>query len=162
MGWADKTFRRSADPVDSAEATDLNKRAMQCLAQGRHAQAEPLLRRALAIQEKDFGSNHPVTALNLGPLANLCAAQGHYAQAESFYKRALATQEGAFGPDHPKVAMILENMARLYRKIGRAEDAQRLERRAVTIRATDTLHSSKKTTLSLCGDKERGSHGMGR
>ena len=143
MGWTNKTLRRPAGPDNSNEAAILNTRAMQCLAQGRHAQAEPLLKRALAIQEKDFGSNHPVTALNLSPLANLYASQGHYAQAESFYKRALATQESALGPNHPKVATILENMARLYRKTGREEAAERLERRAVTIRATSTLLSSK-------------------
>jgi len=149
MGWANKTFRRSAEPVDFTEAADLNKRAMQFLARGRYAQAEPLLKRALAIQEKDFGSNHPATVSNLGSLANLYALQGQYAQAESFYRRALVTQEKTLGPDHPKIAMLLENIARIYRKTGREQEAEGLARRAVTILAGAALHSSREKRLGI-------------
>jgi len=47
-----------------------------------NADAEPLFKRALSIDEKARGPNHPVVAIDLGNLAALYHKQGHYAEAE--------------------------------------------------------------------------------
>ena len=76
--------------------------------QGRYAEAEPLYKRALAIQEKALGPDHPDVATALNNLAVLYRHQGRYAEAEPLYKRALAIEEKALGPDHPDVASDAE------------------------------------------------------
>jgi tetratricopeptide (TPR) repeat protein len=46
-----------------------------------YAQAKPLFERALAIDEKVYGKDHPDVATNLNNLAGLLRDQGDYAQA---------------------------------------------------------------------------------
>ncbi len=67
-------------------------------AQGKHAEAEPFYKRALAIREKALGPDHPGVATDLNNLAGLFEAQGKYAEAEPLYKRALAIDQKALGP----------------------------------------------------------------
>jgi tetratricopeptide (TPR) repeat protein len=52
---------------------------------GRYEHAEPLLQRALSIQEKVLGPEHPDTAKALHTLAELYHAQDKYEQAEPLY-----------------------------------------------------------------------------
>ena len=66
-------------------ATSLNNLASHYKSQGRHAEAEPLYRRDLAISEKVLGAEHPDTAATLNNLANLYESQGRYAEAEPLY-----------------------------------------------------------------------------
>ena len=73
-------------------------------AQRRYAEAEPLMRRLLAIAEKSLRPEHPNLTVGLNNLALLYRAQGRYAEAEPLYKRSLAIREKALGPDHPDVA----------------------------------------------------------
>jgi len=54
--------------------------------QGRYADAEPLFKRALAINEKSLGPDHPALATPLGNLAGLYADQGRYADSEQVGK----------------------------------------------------------------------------
>jgi tetratricopeptide (TPR) repeat protein len=49
--------------------------------QGDHARALPLFKRALAINEKALGPEHPLTATSLNNLAALLKDQGDYAGA---------------------------------------------------------------------------------
>ena len=89
------------------EAARLNEQAIQLYQQGRYADAEPLLKRSLAIYEKALGPDHPDVATSLNNLAVLYSNQGRYADAEPFHKRALAIYEKALGSDHPDVATSL-------------------------------------------------------
>ena len=102
-------------------------------AQGRYAEAEPLYKRALAIEEKALGPEHPDIATSLNNLALLYQVQGRYAEAEPLYKRALAIGEKALGPEHPDVATSLNNLAELYQAQGRYAEAEPLYKRALAI-----------------------------
>ena len=99
----------------------------------RYAEAEPLLKRSLAINEKAFGSNHPNVGLLLNNLAALYNDQGRYADAEPLLKRALAVREAALGPGHPDVAATVNNLALLYQAQGRYADAEPLYKRSLTL-----------------------------
>ena len=74
---------------------------------GDYAGAEPLFRRALAINEKALGPDHPAVATDLNNLALLLQNKGDYAGAEPLFRRALAIREKALGPNHPDVAIDL-------------------------------------------------------
>jgi len=113
---------------------DLNKLAGLYLAEGKYAQAELVYKRALAIEEKALGPDHPDLAKSLHNLALLYATQGQYAQAEPLYKRALAIMEKALDPDDPSVAKSLNNLAALYATQGQYAQAELLFKRALAIR----------------------------
>ena len=102
--------------------------------QGRYQEAEPLVKRALAIYEKALGSDHPNAASSLNNLAVLYVSQGRYEEAEPLHRGALAIYEKALGPDHPDTASSLNNLAGLYNSQGRYEEAEPLYRRALAIR----------------------------
>src|SRR5438094_320413 len=86
--------------------------------QGELAAARPLFERALAIDEKALGPDHPTTAPSLNNLAYLLQAQGDLAAARPLFERALAICEKALGPDHPDTVTVRRNLASLSRGVG--------------------------------------------
>ncbi|MFQ5695897.1 MAG: tetratricopeptide repeat protein, partial [Terriglobia bacterium] len=76
-------------PEDPRLATTLNTLAALYQAQGRYAEAEPLSKRAIAIDEQVLGPDHPDLAKALNTLAALYYAQGQYTEAEPLSKRAI-------------------------------------------------------------------------
>jgi tetratricopeptide (TPR) repeat protein len=92
------------------------------------------LRRALGIDEKALGPNHPVVASDLHNLAKLYRDQGRYTDAEPLLKRSIAITQKVLGPDHPAVAESLDNLAGLYGDQGRHADALPLFKRSLAIR----------------------------
>jgi CHAT domain-containing protein/tetratricopeptide (TPR) repeat protein len=119
---------------DAKDAQALNAQVVQLYRTGKYADAIPLAQRALAINEKAFGTDDPNVATSLNNLAALYRAQGSYAEAEPLYKRALSIREKALGSDHPDVASVLDNLALLYHYQGRYAEAETLYGRALSIR----------------------------
>jgi tetratricopeptide (TPR) repeat protein len=96
----------------------LNHAARALWRGGRYAEAEPLLRRALAIWDRVLGPDHSDVAGSLNNLAAILVALGRPAEAEALHRRALAIRQRAFGPDHPEVALSLNNLAETLRALG--------------------------------------------
>ena len=82
--------RKRSVPIIPMLRRSLNNLAALYDKQGRYADAEPLYKRSLAIQEKALGPDHPDVATSLNNLAVLYQEQGRYADAEPLYKRSLA------------------------------------------------------------------------
>jgi tetratricopeptide (TPR) repeat protein len=102
-------------------------------ATNRLAEAEPLHRRALAIDEASLGLDHPSVARDLNNLALLLCDTSRLAEAEPLYRRALAIDEASLGQDDTEVAIDLNTLARLLQDINRLADAEPLMRRMVVI-----------------------------
>ena len=115
-------------PEDPKVASAARNLAMLYCLQGKHADAEPLLHRSLAIMEK-ADPEHIETSAILEQLAGLCEVQGRYAATELILQRSLAIRERALGPDHPRVANGLKQIAMVYKKNGKEDEAKRLEER---------------------------------
>jgi tetratricopeptide (TPR) repeat protein len=98
-----------------------------------HTEAEPLMKRALMIDEKSYGSNHPNVAKCLNNLAQLLQTTNRLAEAEPLMKRALMIDEKSYGPDHPTVATRLNNLARLLQITNRLAEAEPLIKRTLSI-----------------------------
>ncbi len=98
-----------------------------------YAQARPLFERALAIDEKVLGPDHPDTAGSLNNLGYLLRAQGDLAGARPYYERALAIREKALGPDHPDTANSLNNLGYLLQAQGDFAGARLHYERALAI-----------------------------
>ncbi|MBI4904569.1 MAG: tetratricopeptide repeat protein [Acidobacteria bacterium] len=95
--------------------------------------AEPLLRRALAIQEKATPGADPDKASTLNNLANVLLATGRISQAEPLLRRGLSMLEETLGPRHPRVATASSNLADVLRARKDYAGAQKLYERALAI-----------------------------
>src|SRR5438128_12490174 len=87
-----------------AEARRLNQEAATLYSSGKFPEAIALVQRALVIQEKALGPEHPDVAASLDALAGLDRAQGNYREAERLYRRELAMREKGLGRGHPALA----------------------------------------------------------
>ena len=114
-------------------ATRLNNLALLLKATNRLSEAEPLYRRALAIDEKSLGPDHPHVATDLNNLALLLRDTSRLSEAEPLLQRALAIDEKSLGPDHPDVATSLNNLAKVLQDTNRLHEAEPLYRRALAI-----------------------------
>jgi tetratricopeptide (TPR) repeat protein/predicted alpha/beta hydrolase family esterase len=130
-----ETIAAFADAVHIPHPTAslMNRLATLLYTKALHSKAEPLMRRALAIDETSFGKDHPEVATALNNLAQLLKDTNRLAEAESLMRRALAIDEISFGKDHPNVATDLNNLALLLQATNRLADAEPLMRRALAI-----------------------------
>ena len=99
----------------------------------RFSEAEPLLRRALAIDERSYSAKHPRIARDLSNLAGLYYVTHRLAEAEPLMRRALAIDEQFHSPNHPSVARDLNNLAGLLELTNRRAVAEALMRRGLAI-----------------------------
>jgi CHAT domain-containing protein/tetratricopeptide (TPR) repeat protein len=134
----------------------LNNLAQIYGSQGRDAEAEPLLKRAIAILDK-AGLNSVEVAPELNNLAALYQRQERYAEAEPLFKRALAIRERSLGAAHPDVGQSLNNLATLDEKLGRHADSEPLFKRALAIyeKAAGPEHPAVATLLNNIGQVEK-------
>ena len=103
-------------------------------AQGKYADAQPLLERALAIRTEVLGDKHPDTAESLNVQAENLLLLGKYADARPLLKRALAIRTEVLGDKHPDTSASLNDLAvNLYAQ-GEYADARPLLERALAIR----------------------------
>ncbi|HIG74831.1 MAG TPA: serine/threonine protein kinase [Bacteroidetes bacterium] len=78
--------------------------------QGRFADAEPYLRRGLAVRERVLGPDNPEVAIDRADLARTLLAQGETREADSLLTLALPGYRAAYGEDSPYVASIFRDM----------------------------------------------------
>jgi len=98
-----------------------------------HARAEPLYRRALALDESTFGPDHPNVANACAHLGRLLHDTNRLGDAEQLLRRALAITEATLGKDDPNVASDLNNLALVLQATNRLGEAEPLMRRALAI-----------------------------
>jgi tetratricopeptide (TPR) repeat protein len=111
----------------------MHQLALLLLAKGLYREAEPLMWRALQIDEESFGPQHPEVAIHLNNLASLLQATNRLSEAEPLKRRALQIDEASFGPQHPNIAIRLNNLAQLLQATNRLSEAEPLMRRALQI-----------------------------
>ncbi len=66
--------------------------------------------RALKIDEKVYGPNHPDVAIDVNNLGSVLQAMGDLQGAKEHFERALKIDEKVYGPDHPNVAIRVNNL----------------------------------------------------
>jgi CHAT domain-containing protein len=125
-----RSGRRPLGPEHPDVAQSLGNLAEVYYYERRYADAEPLLKRALAIREKALGPEHPAVAASLHDLAYFYEAEARYDDAEPLLQRAFAIQEKALGPEHPDVARSLNDLAFVYGAEGKAAQSREAYERA--------------------------------
>jgi len=120
-----------------------------------YAQAETLIKHALALREQLLGPEHPEIATTLDSLASIYFEQGKYLEAEPLYQQALTIREQSLGPEHPDVATSLSTVAHLRYFIheNTYDEAEQMFRRALAIRekALGKEHADVALTLQTLG-----------
>lgn len=116
------------------EALRLSNLCLELKNIGKYDEALEPCQRALAIDEKMLGGEHPDVAISLNNLAALYNAKGEYPKAEPLYLRSLAILEKMLGSEHPSVATSLNNLAGLYSSKGEHAKAEPLFLRSLAIR----------------------------
>jgi tetratricopeptide (TPR) repeat protein len=125
----------TADEHEIGEPTSslMGKLGTLFSAKALHREAEAFERKALAMDEKQFGDNSTQVSLRLNNLAQTLQDTNRLGEAEPLMRRALAIDEQSFGPDHPDVAIDLNNLAQLLQATNRLGEAEPLMRRALAI-----------------------------
>jgi len=88
------------------------------------AEAEPQLRRALALRETADGPDSIAAAQVVNKLANIDARHGRTAEARAGYERALRIATAQLGPDHPATAVTQANLCALDAGAGKLDEAR--------------------------------------
>jgi eukaryotic-like serine/threonine-protein kinase len=96
--------------------------------------AKQTYERALDIDRRVLGDNHPRIALRLENLAVVAQNMGELKQAEVLYIDALGREERAYGNRHPETALVKGNYGLLLQREGRLTEAEPLLRDAVAVR----------------------------
>jgi tetratricopeptide (TPR) repeat protein len=133
--------------------------------------ARPYFERALAIDEKVLGGEHPDTANSLNNLGSLLQDMGDLAGARPYYERALAIREKVLGAEHPHTARSLNNLGTLLQDTGDLAGARPYYERALAIREkvlggehpdTATSLNNLGTLLKAMGDLAGARHYLER
>src|SRR5579859_3958534 len=119
-------------PNHPGTATGLDRLARKMVSEGRYAEAEPLLRRALKIDETALPRS-PHTADILGDLGGLLVATDRSPEAEPLLRRALAIDEAVLGPASAAAADTLNALTNALESQGRTAGAETDARRALSI-----------------------------
>ena len=102
--------------------------------QGRLSDAEAVLKRALADQEKALKPNDAALAYTLVRLAEVESREGEYPDAEQLCERALNIQQADYGLDSPQIVQTLSLYASVERQLHKKDKADALAARAAAIR----------------------------
>ena len=111
----------------------LNHAGLRWLHLAEWSQSEPLMRRAVAIDEHRLGPEHPDVARDLNDLGRLLLYTCRLTEAEPLMRRALAIDEQESHPEHPDVARDLTSLAALLKATNRLAEAEPLMQRALAI-----------------------------
>src|SRR5437763_16557659 len=84
-------------------AKALSRQVIQLHRDGRHDEAIPFAKEALAIQEKALGAEHPDVAMSLNTLGVLYKTEGRYAEAGREKKHSCTSGEKGTAPGHSAV-----------------------------------------------------------
>src|SRR5207249_11293715 len=88
----------------------------------RLSEAEPLMRRALQIDEKSFGADHPNVAISLNNLAQFLQDTNRLSEAEPLMRRAFIIFLSSLGIEHPNTKTVLVNYITLLQEMGKNEE----------------------------------------
>ncbi len=120
---------------------------------GKYEQARGKLEQALALREREFGSDHPEVVDILGKLGDILMRQGKKQKARSLFQRELAVKIKAFGSEHYQVAISHIALGNVQSESGELQEALVHYRRARQImeRAVGTDNPDVAAVISNIG-----------
>lgn len=98
---------------------------------GEYEEAKALLTKAMRSDEKNFGPEHPSTAIRYSNLALVLRDLGLYKEAKTLLYKAIVSDEKNFGTEHNSTAVSYSNLALVLRDLGDYEGAKKLFSKAL-------------------------------
>ncbi len=95
--------------------------------------AEFAYQRALGIQERTMGPDHPDVALTLAGLAGMYDRRENYQEVEPLYRRAISLLEANLGLEHLQLVFPLRGLALFYLRMNRFKEAEEIYQRVLSI-----------------------------
>ncbi len=132
-------YAESGNDIESTAASTLLGRVLR--EQGKYAEAETLLRQALARREKLYGETDDRTIGNRFLLAKTLIPQGKYAEADEVLKRALDAQRKVGRRGNTEELRIINLLGLVQLQLGRYTETETLLKQALT--DTRTLDDTK-------------------
>jgi nephrocystin-3 len=136
---AETLYKEAVDLVEASGGADgmqgaatANNLACQYVAEGRLEEAEPLLRRALEINER-LAPDKTEHAKALGNLGELLCSMKRPHEAEHLFRKALSIEQDLWGDENPDIAKTLHGLATVLNHTGRPNEAEPLLRQALSI-----------------------------
>ncbi len=127
-------LKRRLGASPSAVASSLNNLGLTLSERGRYADAEPLLREAIATWSEHDGPASEYVAVGLNNLASILRQQGRLGDAVPVLEQAIAIRRQRFGNGHPALAQALGHLGQVYNAQGEFARAEPLLREALGIR----------------------------
>jgi len=100
---------------------------------GKPSDAEPVLRRALELEEQHRPPTHHFISIRLNNLAMVLRDTNRLADAVPLLRRALAIVEGDPNLDASSLAISISNLGNVLARLGQNDEAERLLRRALSL-----------------------------
>jgi eukaryotic-like serine/threonine-protein kinase len=101
---------------------------------GQHAESRKQLERALDLERRVWGPEHPRTLNTLSQLGRTAWLQGKYPEAETLLGRALEIERRVLGPEHPDTLFSMNNLGNVCRVQGKDAQAEALYSQTLEIR----------------------------
>jgi len=117
------------------EATSrlLNQAGLYLGGRAEFSDAKSLHERALEIDEKVYGPDHPTVAIRVNNLGGVLRTMGDLEGATERFEQAIKIAENAYGPDHPDVAVYVNNLGYVLYEMGDLAGAKDHVERALKI-----------------------------
>ncbi len=136
--WRQRALRRVApmpheDRLAYESAKTMKGQADTFVAQGKYAQAQPLLEKALDVKRRLLSDDNPETAESYNNVAYILGKQGKYAQAQPLFEKALEIYRRLLSDNHPETALSYNNVAYNLNAQGKYAQAQPLFEKALEI-----------------------------
>ena len=122
MEMADLTMKDTKELQDQLNELELsttyNEAGGIYFDRGDYKNALDYFEKALAINERVLGTEHPDTARIYNNMAGVFSDQGDYEKAMKYYRKALSIRKNVFGTEHPDTAWVYSNMSFTLREQG--------------------------------------------
>ena len=100
------------------DVLDLDNTAYKYYQDGNYPKALEFYSKALSIQEKNLGKDHPATGAIYNDIGLVYSDMGDYPKALEFYTKALNIREKNLGKDHPATTNIYNDIGLVYSNMG--------------------------------------------
>jgi tetratricopeptide (TPR) repeat protein len=136
--WRLKSLRRVArmpkeGRIAYQRVSSMDEQALMLNAEGKFAEAQPLLEKALEIRRRLLSDDHPDTGISYINLAGDLAEQGKYREAQPLFEKALEIHRRTLGDDHPVTANSYSSVAFNVSSQGKYAQAQPLFEKGLEI-----------------------------
>jgi tetratricopeptide (TPR) repeat protein len=128
--------------------------ALVYLSKGRLKEAEEILLRISAWEERNLGSKHQSFLVSQFNLANIMMQQGKSIQSEELYRQLLETAKEVWGEDHQRTWKIQGNLAVALKYQRRYQEAYDLEKKVLEATAQArgfSHHDTMQSRINLSG-----------